>query len=81
MSALRFMSDLYTTSRKRRFRLELEASQAALLASRRVAAPRWGGSVPMHRVIPRDRERAWADLVRRYFAPEPLFDDATFRRR
>jgi hypothetical protein len=78
MSAFRLLS----ISRKRRVRIEAEATHAAVLTmTRHVVAPRWGGSVPMHRVIWRDKDGAWAELVRRYFAPEPLFDDATFRRR
>jgi hypothetical protein len=80
MSSVRLVSGVFSSARKRRLRLEAEASQAVLLATSR-RTRKWGGSVPMHRVILRDREGAWAELVKRYFAEQPMFDNATFRRR
>jgi hypothetical protein len=80
MSSSCLVLGMSSSARKRRIRLEAEASQAAVLAMAR-RTRKWGGSVPMHRVILRDREAAWAELHKRYFAEHPMFDDATFRRR
>ncbi|KAG2597439.1 hypothetical protein PVAP13_5KG258007 [Panicum virgatum] len=74
------MKIFFSSSRKRRLHLQAAATHAAVLATTR-RHRKWGGSVPEHKVLRRDREGAWAELVRCYFASEPLFDDTTFRRR
>lgn len=57
------------------------ANVATYLLISESARPKWGGSVPGHRVIDRNREAAWRELKRRYFCTNPLFDAVTFRRR
>ena len=69
---------LFTSSRRRKIRLVATNAAMGILGHEQ---RRWGGSVPGHRVIHRDREGAWNELKRRYFDENPLFDAATFRRR
>jgi len=69
---------LFTSSRRRKIRLVATNAAMGILGHEQ---RRWGGSVPGHRVIHRDREGAWNELKQRYFDENPLFDAATFRRR
>ena len=69
---------LFTSSRRRKIRLVATNAAMGILGHEQ---RRWGGSVPGHRVIHRDREGAWNELKRRYFDENPLFDAATFQRR
>ncbi|CAA0839304.1 mto 1 responding up 1 [Striga hermonthica] len=41
--------------------------------------PTWGGSIPGHRVVHRDREEAHRTLFRDYFSSNPTYDEDTFR--
>jgi hypothetical protein len=43
--------------------------------------PRWGGSVPDHRTVARNRFSGYRLLYADYFADEPVFNDDVFRRR
>ena len=69
---------LFTSSRRRKIRLVATNAAMGILGHEH---RQWGGSVPGHRVIHRDREGAWNELKQRYFDENPLFDAATFRRR
>jgi len=54
---------------------------AIVLASLKSSKRKRGGSVVGHRFMRRDREAAFAQIMRDYFVDDPLYSEEDFRRR
>jgi hypothetical protein len=54
---------------------------ASIIAALEPSKRRRGGSIPGHKFMCRDREAAFAQIMRDYFVDDPLYSEENFRRR
>jgi hypothetical protein len=54
---------------------------ASIIAALEPSKRRRGGSIPGHKFMRRDREAAFAQIMRDYFVDDPLYSEENFRRR
>ena len=72
------LSNCGTTASQGRDADDVEIAAAVLVVE---AKRRWGGSIPGHKIVNRDREGANKILNAQYFVERPMYDSDHFRRR
>jgi hypothetical protein len=79
MTAWSCLKDSHFRQNKRK--KDEECMLTSIIASLEPSKRRRGGSVPGHKFKRRDREPAFAQIMRDYFVDNPLYSEEDFRRR
>jgi hypothetical protein len=67
--------------RQNKWKKDEQRMLASIIAALEPSKRRRGGSVPGHKFLRRDREAAFAQIIRDYFVDCPLYSEENFRRR
>jgi hypothetical protein len=78
MTAWSCLKDSHFRQNKRK--KDEECMLTSIIASLEPSKRRRGGSVPGHKFKRRDREPAFAQIMRDYFVDNPLYSEEDFRR-
>jgi hypothetical protein len=66
--------------RQNKWKKDEQRMLASIIAALEPSKRRRGGSVPGHKFLRRDREAAFAQIIRDYFVDCPLYSEENFRR-
>ena len=79
MTAWSYLKDSHLRQNKRK--KDEHCMVASIIAALEPSKRRRGGSIPGHKFMCRDREAAFAQIMRDYFVDDPLYSEENFRRR